>query len=112
MQFSPKLGAIFSAVALLISVIAVLSPSAFPSYVPNSVAAAIISTAAFATILLNALNGALHLYSSSAPGPLAPADPAVVLAATRVADLSPTASPSDIVAAKSAANAAVARHMP
>ena len=82
MNFSPKIGVIFSAFAVIISVIAFLSPTAFPSYVPIAVATAIISTCAFLNIILNAVNGVLHLYSSSAPGPLAPKDSPLVTAAT------------------------------
>jgi hypothetical protein len=84
MNFSPKIGVIFSAFAVIISVIAFLSPTAFPSYVPIAVATAIISTCAFLNIILNAVNGVLHLYSSSAPGPLAPKDSALVAAATKL----------------------------
>lgn len=112
MQFSPRTGAIVSAVAVIVSVIAFLSPSAFPSYVPASVATAIISTCAFANILLSAVNGALHLYSSSAPGPLAPADPPVVKAAERVAELPADATPLNITIAKATATRAIADHQP
>jgi hypothetical protein len=110
MQFSPKFGAIVSAISVIVAVIAFLSPNAFPSYVPANVATGIISTCAFANILLNAANGALHLYSSSAPGPLAPADPTVVAAATNLANLPPDASPRTVVDAKSAVKAAADRH--
>ena len=86
MNFNPKVGVVISAMAVVISVIAFLSPTAFPSYVPAAVATAIISTCAFLTIILNAVNGVLHLYSSSAPGPLAPADPPTVIAAQAKVD--------------------------
>ena len=81
MNCNPKIGVIFSAFAVIISVIAFLSPTAFPSYVPVGVATGIISTCAFLNIIFNAVNGVLHLYSSSAPGPLAPPDPPAVKAA-------------------------------
>jgi hypothetical protein len=87
MNFNPKIGVIFSAFAIVISVVAFLSPTAFPSYVPVGVATAIISTCAFLNIILNAVNGVLHLYSSSAPGPLAPADPPAVVEAQRKVDV-------------------------
>lgn len=54
----------------------------------------------------------MSAYSSSAPGPLAPADPAVVVAATRVANLLPSAGPAVVKAAKDQAVAAVANHNP
>ncbi len=86
MNFNPKIGVVLSAFAIVISVVAFLSPTAFPSYVPVGVATAIISTCAFLNIILNAVNGVLHLYSSSAPGPLAPADPPAVVAAQAKVD--------------------------
>jgi hypothetical protein len=111
-KFSPAVGAYFSGLALIVSVLAVLSPSAFPSYVPAGVATGIISTCAFLNILLNALNGGLHLFSSSQPGPLAPPDAPVVVAAQKVADLPPSATPLTISATKAAAETAVANHQP
>lgn len=86
MNFSPKIGVVISVLAVLISVVAVMSPSAFPSYVPAATAAAIISTCAFMNILFNAVNTVLHLYSSSNPGPLAPPDPPSVVAAQKASD--------------------------
>ena len=58
--------------------------------------------------LVAAIGIGMSAFSSSAPGPLAPADPPVVVAAKKVADLPADALPRDIVKAKSAANAAVA----
>lgn len=81
MNFNPRIGVIISAMAVIVSVVAFLSPTAFPSYVSVGVATAIISTCAFLNIILNAVNGVLHLYSSSAPGPLAPPDSPAVKAA-------------------------------
>lgn len=107
MKFSPNFGIAISVVAVLVSILAVLSPSAFPTYVPANVALAITSTAAFLNIIFNGVNTVLHLYSSSAPGPLAPADPPAVVAAQKVADL-PAATPTPVVtAAKDAAVAAI-----
>jgi hypothetical protein len=85
MNFNPKIGVYVSVVAVVVSVIAIMSPGAFPSYVPAGGAAAIISTCAFLNILFNAVNGVLHLYSSSQPGPLAPPDPPAVKAAMAAA---------------------------
>lgn len=111
-KFSPEVGVWLSGLAILVSVLAVLNPSAFPSYVPAGVATGIISTCAFLNILLNALNGGLHLFSSSQPGPLAPPDAPVVVAATKVAELAPDASQLTINATKAAAETAVADHHP
>jgi hypothetical protein len=112
MKFSPQIGVWLSAIAVVISVLAVLSPSAFPSYVSVGVATAIISTCAFLNILLNAVNGVLHLFSSSQPGPLAPPDPPVVTAAQKVADLPSNATQNQIIVAKAAAKNAVEDHQP
>lgn len=54
----------------------------------------------------------MSAYSSSAPGPLAPADPPVVVAAQKVADLPSNAGPAVIKSAKDQAVAAVASHQP
>jgi hypothetical protein len=51
-------------------------------------------------------------FSSSQPGPLAPQDAPVVVAAEKVADLPTASTPKDIAAAKADATAAVAAHQP
>jgi hypothetical protein len=84
-NFNPKIGVWVSVVAIVLSVVAIMPPTTFPSYVPTTLAVAIISTCAFLTIIFNAINGVLHLYSSSQPGPLAPPDPPAVKAATEAA---------------------------
>jgi hypothetical protein len=65
----PKVGAYVGAGALVISIIAVMSPTVFPSYVPASLATGVISTCAFLNILLNGVNTYLHLYSAPIAGP-------------------------------------------
>jgi hypothetical protein len=67
---------------------------------------------AFAGLLAGIINIVMHAYSSSAPGPAAPADPPVVRAAERVAALSADANPAIIAQTKAAATAAVAAHTP
>jgi hypothetical protein len=67
---------------------------------------------AIAGLLAGVLNIILHADSSSAPGPLAPPRPPVVVAAQKVADLPPNAPQALITATKSVASAAVADHVP
>ncbi len=63
-------------------------------------------------VLITLLGAVMTAYSSSAPGPLAPADPPVVVAATRVANLPSNSTPRDVAEAKNLATAAVANHIP
>jgi hypothetical protein len=112
MKISPAVGVWLSLISVLVSVIAVMAPSTFPSYVPVTVATGIISTCAFLNILLNAANGAAHLFSSSQPGPLAPPDAPVIVAATKVADLPSDASPAVVAQTKAVAREAVQDHQP
>jgi hypothetical protein len=67
---------------------------------------------AVAGLLAGVLNIVLHADSSSVPGPLAPPDPKVVLAAQAVADLPKSASQATINETKAAATAAVTAHIP
>lgn len=67
---------------------------------------------AFAGVGATILNLIMHSYASSTPGPAAPADPPVVVAAQKVADLPTNASAGMITATKAAAEAAVAGHQP
>ena len=72
------------------------------------------ATAVFAVcqVLVSVIGIVLTAFSSSKPGPLAPADPAVVVAATKVADLKPSDHPMTIATTKSAAIAAIENHNP
>ena len=65
---------------------------------------------AWAGVLAIPLNLVLHLFSSSKPGPAAPADPPVVIAATTVANLPPNAPAPAVQVAKAIATRAVADH--
>lgn len=67
---------------------------------------------AWSAILAVPLNMVLHALSSSTPGPLAPADPPAVVAAQRVADLTPNDPVSKVIAIKQAAVAAVEARNP
>lgn len=62
-------------------------------------------------ILITLLGALMTAYSSSAPGPLAPADPKVVQAATKLADLPPGSMPRTVTEAKNAVMAAVNDHV-
>lgn len=67
---NPSPSMVFNMVMAVIGVVAVLAPSAFPSYIPPGVVANIIQTAGFVTTLWTGINGAMHAASSSRPGPL------------------------------------------
>jgi hypothetical protein len=67
---------------------------------------------AWAGIAAVPLNMILHAYSSSQPGPAAPADPPIVRDAQAVADLPPNAPATAVQIAKSIAVRAVADHQP
>ena len=69
---------------------------------------------AWAGVLAIPLNLVLHSFSSSQPGPAAPADPPVVVAATNVANLPPNAPETSprVIVAKSIATRAIADHQP
>ena len=71
-----------------------------------------IAIVAVAQILISVLGSIMTAYSSSKPGPLAPADPPVVAAATRLAELPSTASAAEVNRAKSAVTNAAATHIP
>lgn len=65
---------------------------------------------AFAGVGATILNLVMHSYASSQPGPAAPADPPVVVAAQKVADLPLSASPAVVAQTKRAATEAVTEH--
>lgn len=67
---------------------------------------------AWAGLVAIPLNLALHAISNSTPGPLAPPDAPVVIAAQKVADLPSDAGPIKIEQTKAAAVAAVDNHNP
>jgi hypothetical protein len=71
-----------------------------------------VQVVAWAGIAAVPLNMILHAFSSSEPGPAAPADTPAVQAATVVANLPVDAKPSQIAAAKSVATQAIADQKP
>jgi hypothetical protein len=73
--------------------------------------AQVVAWAGFLAIPLNML---MHAFSSSTPGPAAPADPPVVKAAQAVADLPPNVPETSprVVIAKAIATRAIADHQP
>lgn len=66
----PNLAAAINAGVAVIGVLAAMTPSMFPSYVPASGAAAVTQTAGFVMALWGGVNGVLHLTSPSSPGAL------------------------------------------
>jgi len=60
----------FSIAMTVLGVLAMMSPSAFPSYLPAGYVADVIQTAGFITALWNGVHTVLHGVSSTAPGPL------------------------------------------
>jgi hypothetical protein len=77
----------------------------FPSFIPAGMDADIAKTAG---LVMGAIGTGMGLFSSSRPGPLAPQDPAVVVAATALASLSPDSHPDAIGRAKTDLNIAIA----
>lgn len=108
-QISPKAQIIWGIVVALLFY-AAHGSVALPLGVPPSVGPYITSWAnAFVGIYL-ALQPFMPAFASSAPGPLAPPDPAVVIAAQKIADASASGSPSQVKAAKDQAIAAIQAH--
>ena len=56
-------------------IVAALTPAAFPSYIPAGTVRDIIQTAGLVAAIGGGVQGLLHRYSSSDPGPGAPPDP-------------------------------------
>jgi hypothetical protein len=108
MQISPQVSIWLNVALLLLTAIAGGTLS-FSGIVSPETA---VHISAYAALAVSALNIVLHGYTNSTPGPLAPADPPVVKAATAVADLPPNASPALISKTKAAIDAAVEAHNP
>lgn len=110
MQIDPKLAMVIKIVLTLANAIGNGS-LVLTGIVSVQTATAIV---AICQVLVSVLGIFMSAFSSSAPGPLAPQDPAVVKAATAVANLplnAPEWSP-QVKAAKSIATQAVADHKP
>ncbi len=67
--------------------------------------------AAACQVLITLLTALMTAYSSSAPGPLAPADPPIVQAAARLASLPPESNLTAVQGAKAAVQRAVDNHV-
>lgn len=67
---NPNLSAAINAAVAVVGVLATMTPSMFPSYVPAGLAADITQTAGFVMALWGGVNGVLHLTSPSRPGAL------------------------------------------
>ena len=107
MQIDPKFQVIGMYFLAALGVIANLSPSMFPSYIPAGETADIIKTAGLLFAVASGIGGSASLFSSSKPGPLAPADPPVVVAATKLTAANSTA---QVNAAKTELNTEIAKH--
>jgi uncharacterized membrane protein len=86
LQIDGKTQAIALGVMAALGFIAALTPSMFPSFIPAGAAADIAKAAGLAAGLMGAIGSGMGLFSSSRPGPLAPQDPEVVKAATKLAE--------------------------
>jgi hypothetical protein len=108
MQMDPKVAMIIKIVLGLATAVTsgTLSLTGLVSPQTNALIVAVCSS------LIAILGIIMSAYSSSAPGPLAPPDPDVVVKAQQVANLPPTASPNQIAVAKKAATNAVEDHQP
>lgn len=79
MQVSPKFQSVALGVLAGLGVIAALTPSMFPSFVPPGEAADIAKSAGLLDTLVAGVGSAMGLWASSQPGPLAPPDPPPVV---------------------------------
>jgi hypothetical protein len=93
-----------------LGVVAAFKPEMFPSFISGSVAADTIKTCGDLSLILGPVGVATGLFSSSKPGPFAPQDPAVVVAATHLASLPPDASPVAFSEAKANLASAASAH--
>lgn len=65
---NPNVAGVVNAVAAVCGVLAAMSPSMFPSYVPPGIAANVTQTAGFVLAIWGGVNSALHFTSPSTPG--------------------------------------------
>lgn len=107
MQISP---AVAMWIKIVIAVLTAITTGALSltGLVSAATATQIVALAGVGTVVLGIVMSA---YSSSAPGPAAPADPPVVVAATRLANLPAGSSQVAISGAKAAAERAIDNHV-
>ena len=67
---NPNVAAAINAAVAVVGVVATMTPSMFPSYVPPGIAADVTQTAGFVMALWGGVNGILHLTSPATPGAL------------------------------------------
>jgi hypothetical protein len=67
---NPNIAAVINAGVAVVGVLAAMTPSMFPSYVPAGVAADVTQTAGFVMALWGGVNSYLHVTSPSTPGAL------------------------------------------
>ena len=65
---NPNVAAAINAVVAVVGVLAAMTPSMFPAYIPAGVAADVTQTAGFVMAIFGGVNGALHITSPSTPG--------------------------------------------
>ena len=65
---NPNVAAAINVVVAIVGVVATMTPSMFPSYVPPGVAADVTQTAGFVMALWGSINSVLHLTSPATPG--------------------------------------------
>jgi hypothetical protein len=82
MQIDGKTQAIALGLMSALGFVAALTPSMFPSFIPVGIDADIAKTSGLIAGLMGAVGTGMGLFSSSKPGPLAPHDPSIVMAAT------------------------------
>ena len=76
-----------SIILAVLGFLAAASPSIFPSFIPAGAISDITKSAGLMSGLLGTVFSAISAYSSNKPGPLAPADPPVVVAAKQLASV-------------------------
>ena len=106
MQIDGKTQALALGFMSALGFIAALTPSMFPSFIPPGLDADIAKSAGLVGGLIGAIGSGMGLFSSSRPGPLAPQDSAVVVAATALASLPPDAQRDAVQRAKADLSAA------
>ena len=107
MQFNPWTRIIFYGILGALGVVGALTPALFPSFIPSTEAADIIKTAGLLTTIMSGIAAGMASVGSSKPGPLAPADPEIVAAATQLAAAKTV---TEAAEAKKAVTAAMQNH--
>lgn len=65
---NPNYSAIINAAIAVIGVLATMTPSMFPSYIPPGISADVTQTAGFVMAIWGGVNSYLHITSPSTPG--------------------------------------------